>query len=142
MGRGVVGFLLDTNVLSELRRREPDPGLLRWWGTVDDDALFISVLVVGEVEQGVLRLRHRGDHGQADRLAEWLERLVHSYADRIVPVDGGVVRRWAAMNVPDRLPVIDGLMAATAAHHGWTFVTRNTKDVSDRGIPLLNPFEG
>lgn len=135
-----MSFLLGTNVLSGLRRREPDPGLLKWWDEVEDADLYISALVVGEIRLGVRKLHHRGDRSQAEQLSDWLDRLVRAYGDRIVPVDVGVVLEWATMNVPDRIPVVVGLMAATAKHHGWTFVTRNTKDVADRGVRLLNPF--
>jgi predicted nucleic acid-binding protein len=137
-----LSFLLDTNVLSELRRREPDPGFLRWWDGVEDSDLYTSALVVGEIRLEVRKLHHRGDRSQAERLSDWLDRLVRAYGDRVVPVDVGVVLEWAPMNVPDRIPVVDGLMAATAKHHGWTFVTRNTKDVANRGVRLLNPFTG
>lgn len=142
MGCGPVSFLLDTNILSELRSKTPDPGLLGWWSEVEDHHLFLSVLTIGEIEQGVARLRHRGDQVQAESLARWLGRIIDSFGDRIVPIGVAEVREWALMNVPDRMPVVDGLLAATARHRQWTLVTRNTKDVENRGVRLLDPFEG
>lgn len=133
-----MGYLLDTNVLSELRRRNPDPGVLSW--AAKATPLFTSALVIGEIRQGVEALRRR-DTAQADRLAEWLSTVRHSYADRILPVTAEIAETWGRLTVPDPLPVIDGLLAATAQVHGLTFVTRNVKDVACTGVPVLNPFE-
>jgi toxin FitB len=135
-----VGFLLDTNVLSEVRRKRPDPNVQAWLAAVPEAELYVSVLVVGEIRQGIERLRRR-DRSQALVFETWLSALVRGYADRIVPVTAEVAEEWGRMNVPDPLPVIDGLMAATAKLRGWTFVTRNVADLTDRGVRLLNPFE-
>jgi hypothetical protein len=96
--------------------------------------------VIGEIHQGIERLRRRDDD-QARALDEWLERLKSSYADRIIPVTTDVAEAWGRLNVPDALPSVDGLMAATALVHGWTLATRNTKHVERTGVPLVNPFE-
>jgi toxin FitB len=135
-----VGFLLDTNVLSEVRRKRPDPNVQAWLAAVPEAELYVSVLVVGEIRQGIERLRRR-DRSQALVFETWLSALVRGYADRIIPVTAEVAEEWGRMNVPDPLPVIDGLMAATAKLRGWTFVTRNVADLAGCGARLLNPFE-
>jgi predicted nucleic acid-binding protein len=135
-----VGFLLDTNVISEARRKRPDANVEAWLTTVPEAELYVSVLVVGEIRQGIERLRHR-DRSQAVVFETWLSTLVDSYADRIVPVTAEAAEEWGRMNFTDPLPVIDGLMAATAKVRGWTFVTRNVADLAGCGARLLNPFE-
>jgi toxin FitB len=135
-----VGFLLDTNVLSEVRRKRPDPNVQAWLAAAPEAELYVSVLVVGEIRQGIERLPRR-DRSQALVFETWLSALVRGYADRIIPVTAEVAEEWGRMNVPDPLPVIDGLMAATAKLRGWTFVTRNVADLAGCGVRLLNPFE-
>jgi predicted nucleic acid-binding protein len=132
-------YLLDTNVISELRKRSPDPRVLAWYNSVSSAEIFISALSIGEIRQGIERLR-RKDPGRADLLEQWLGGLRLTYRDHIVDVDAGTAEEWGRMNVPDPLPVIDGLLAATARAHGWTLVTRNTADLARTGITLLDPF--
>jgi predicted nucleic acid-binding protein len=134
-----VSHLLDTNVLSETRRRQPDPGVLAWLATVRPNELFVSVLVIGELRAGVDRLARR-DAVQADALGRWLEQLTTVYEDRIVPITLEIAQEWGRLTVPDRLPAVDGLLAATALVNDWTLVTRNTADVESTGVRLLNPF--
>jgi predicted nucleic acid-binding protein len=134
-----VSFLLDTNVVSETRRKAPHPGVLAWVASVPESELFLSVLVIGEIRQGVERLARR-DPAQADVLGRWLKQLVAAYEDRIVPVTIEVAQVWGRLTVPDPVPVVDGLLAATALVRGWTLVTRNTADVASTGVPVLNPF--
>ncbi len=135
-----MSYLLDTNIVSEARKGErADPGVVAWLSSVRERDLYISVLVVGEIRQGIERLRRR-DPAQAEPFNAWLERLLREYADRVVPVNAEIAEEWGRMNVPDPLPAIDGLMAATAKARGMTFVTRNTADVARTGIRLLNPF--
>jgi hypothetical protein len=136
----VTNYLLDTNVLSEIRRRRPDPAVLRWYADVPAQNLFISALVVGELRQGVDRLARR-DPAQAARFEDWLKQLVTVYEDRIVPVTAQIAETWGRLNVPDPVPAVDGLLAATALVRDWTLVTRNTADVAGTGVRLLNPFE-
>jgi predicted nucleic acid-binding protein len=136
-----VSHLLDTNVLSEIRKRQPDPGVLEWFATVRASELFVSVLVIGEIRQGVDRLARR-DAVQADVFNRWLKQLTTVYEDRIVPITSDIAEEWGRLNVPDRLPVVDGLLAATALVNDWTLVTRNTADVESTGVKLLNPFDG
>jgi predicted nucleic acid-binding protein len=102
--------------------------------------LFISVLTVGEIRLGIERLR-RKDITQADLLEQWLRGLQVTYADHIVDVGTGIAEQWGRLNVPDPLPVIDGLLAASAKARGWTLVTRNTADLARRGVPVINPFD-
>lgn len=134
-----MAFLLDTNVVSEARRQTPDSKVRAWLASVPDAELYVSVLVIGEIRQGIERLRRR-DPAQVVVFETWLSTLLHDYADRIVPVTAEVAEEWGRLNVPDPLPVIDGLMAATAKVRGWTFVTRNVADLARAGVRLLNPF--
>jgi toxin FitB len=135
-----VSYLLDTNVVSEIRKKAPNSGVSAWLASVPDDELFLSVLVVGEIRQGIERLARR-DLAKAEILEQWLSRLVHAYGDRIVPITVRVAEAWGRLNVPDPVPVVDGLMAATALVHDWTLVTRNVDDVSSTGVRFLDPFE-
>lgn len=136
-----MSFLLDTNVVSEIRKKTPDPGVAAWFASVPADELFLSVLVVGEIRQGIDRLARR-DPAQAEIFEWWLSRLADNFADRIVPITALVAEAWGRLNVPDPLPVVDGLMAATALVHGWTLVTRNGSDVASTGVRCLDPFAG
>jgi predicted nucleic acid-binding protein len=133
-------YLLDTNVVSELRKRDPDRNLLAWFATVTSADLFLSVLTIGEIRLGVERLR-RKDAAQADIIEQWLRGLHAGYRDRLIDVDAAVAEEWGRMNVPDPLPVIDGLLAASAKVHGWILVTRDIADLTGSGVSLLNPFE-
>ena len=135
-----MGYLLDTNVVSELRKREPDRNVLAWFSGVPSDSLRLSALTIGEIRLGVERLGRR-DSVQAEILHSWLATLRTTYRDRIVPLDADIAEEWGRLNSPDPMPVIDGLLAATASLRDWTLVTRNTKDVQGRGIDVLNPFE-
>ena len=134
-----MSYLLDTTVVSEIRKKVPDPGVSAWLVSVPDDELFLSVLVVGEIRQGIERLA-RPDLVQAEVFELWLSQLVRDYGDRIVPITAPVAEAGGRLNVPDPVPVVDGLMAATALVHGWTLVTRNVDDVASTGVRLLDPF--
>jgi toxin FitB len=135
-----MSLLLDTNIVSELRKRDPDPNVLAWYATVSSADLFLSVLTIGEICLGVERLRRR-DPEQADTIERWLRVLQAGYRDRLIDVDAAIAEEWGRMNVPDPLPVIDGLLAASAKIRGWTLVTRNVNDLRGSGASLLNPFE-
>lgn len=132
--------MLDTNVVSELRKQDPDPHVLAWYGTVTSAEIFVSVLTIGEIRLGIERLR-RKEPARADLLEQWLRGLHASYGDHIINVDAAAAEEWGRLNVPDPLPVIDGLLAASAKIRGWTLVTRNTADVARSGVALLNPFD-
>jgi hypothetical protein len=134
-----MSFLLDTNVVSELRKKSPDPGVVDWIKSVRSAQLYLSVLVVGEIKQGVDRLATR-DPQQAAVIDDWRQRLVRGYSDRIVPVSVEVAEAWGRLTASGPLPLVDGLMAATALVYDWTFVTRNIADVERTGARLLNPF--
>lgn len=134
-----MSFLLDTNVVSEIRKKTPDKGVVTWFASVPADRLFLSVLVVGEIRQGIARLA-RQDPAQAENLEHWLGQLVDGYGDRVVPITAQIAEAWGRLNVPDPVPVVDGLMAATALIHDWTLVTRNVHHVAATGARLLNPF--
>ena len=135
-----MAFLLDTNVISEARRPAADPNVRAWLASVPDADLYVSALVIGEVRQGIERLRRR-DPARVEVFEAWLSVLLHDYGDRIVPVTAEVAEEWGRLNVPDPLPVIDGLMAATAKVRGWTLVTRDVGDLARTGVRLLNPFD-
>jgi toxin FitB len=136
-----MSFLLDTNVVSEIRKQAPDPGVASWFNSVPADRLFLSVLVVGEIRQGVERLARR-DPIQAEIFERWLSQLIDGYGDRLIPITDRIAQAWGRLNVPDPVPVVDGLMAATALVHDWTLVTRNVGDVRSTGVRVLNPFSG
>ena len=136
-----MSYLLDTNVISELRKGERcDGGLARWYEALRDDDVYLSVLTIGELRRGVELIRRR-DTASAERLDSWLDRVSSGYADRILPVDGSVAERWGRLNVPDPLPVVYGLLAATAMTHGLTLATRNVRDVAGTGVSWVNPFD-
>jgi predicted nucleic acid-binding protein len=134
-----MSFLLDTNVLSEARRPAGDPQVHAWIASTPGVDLYVSVLVIGEIRQGVERLRRR-DPAQAAILETWLATLRQTYADRLLPVTMEISEAWGRLSVPNPLPAIDGLLAATALVHGLTLVTRNTSDVARTGVRLFNPF--
>ena len=136
----MVSFLLDTNVISEARRPRGDANVKAWLASVPADNLYLSVLVVGEIRGGRERLRRR-DPVQADAYEGWLATLRRDYADRLLPVTAEVADEWGRMNVSDPVPVVDGLMAATAKVKCLTLVTRNTADIERSGVRILNPFE-
>jgi toxin FitB len=136
-----VSFLLDTSVVSEIRKQAPDAGVASWFDSVAPDSLFLSVLVVGEIRHGIESLARR-DPAQAEIFERWLGQLVSGYGDRLIPITERIAQVWGRLNVPDPVPVVDGLMAATALAHDWTLVTRNVSDVRSTGVRLLNPFAG
>lgn len=110
-----------------------------WLRSRETDELFLSVLVLGEIRRGVERIRS-ADPVQAGAIEGWLDRLMASYGDRVLAVDGRVAEAWGRLSAIRPIPVEDGLMAATAMVHGLTFVTRNVIDVTGLGVPLLDPW--
>ena len=134
-----MSFLLDTNVISEVRKPDGNQTVRAWLAAVKGVDLYLSVLVVGEIRQGIERL-YRRDPAQASIYETWLAMLRQDYADRILPITIEVAEEWGRMNVPNAMPVVDGLMAATARVQGLTFVTRNTGGLARTGVRLLNPF--
>lgn len=133
-------LLVDTNVFSELRRRTPNPHVLGWHAATRSDELFTSVLVIGELRRGV-ESRRRRDPVAGAALDAWLRLTEEDLGERVLPVTREVADRWGRLNVPDRLPAVDGLLAATALVHNMTIVTRNVADVRRTGAKTVNPFE-
>ena len=136
-------FLLDTNVISELRKvgdGRADPNVTSWIAAQDAGRFYISALTVMELEIGVLRIERR-DPGQGARLRSWLEeRVLPEFADRTLPVDSAVARRCARLHVPDPRSDRDALIAATALVHGMSVVTRNRRDFEATEVPLIDPW--
>jgi predicted nucleic acid-binding protein len=134
-------FLLDTNVISELRRPEKaNPHVVHWSKHQDPGVLFLSVISILEVERGALLLDRR-DRQQASMLLRWLENsVIPAFSERILPVDIFVARRCATLHVPDPRAGRDSFIAATALVHGFTVVTRNVRDFEPMGVPTLNPW--
>jgi predicted nucleic acid-binding protein len=133
-------YLIDTNVLSEMSKRSPHEGVSAWFESVHAEQLWVSVLVLGEIRAGIAN-RARRDARAAARLGAWLDRIVAAHKSRILPVTRRVADVWGPLNVPDRLPAIDGLLAATAIVHDLTLVTRNVREVARTGVRVLNPFD-
>lgn len=134
-------WLVDTNVLSELRKGvRCDPAVARWADGVSDESMYTSVLVLGEIRRGVERLR-RKDAAQAKLLARWLEQVRLAFAGRILEVTEQVAEEWGRLDIPDPRPVVDALLAATAKVNGLTLVTRNTGDFASTGVDVHNPFK-
>jgi hypothetical protein len=135
-----VSFLLDTNVVSELRKgQRADPGVSAWFAELEEDEIFLSALTLGEIRRGIESVRRR-DSESAAALDAWLHRLVALHVDRIVPVDLPIAELWGRLSGPDPLPVVDGLLAATALVHGLTLATRNVKHVERTGVSCVDPF--
>ena len=135
-----MSHLLDTNVISELRKGErADSSVFAWFAGLNDEEIFLSVLTIGEIRRGVEGVRRR-DPDSAAALDSWLARLSQAHRERILPIDRAIAEEWGRMNVPDPLPVVDGLLAATAKVLDLTLVTRNVADVEGTGVELLNPF--
>lgn len=134
-------FLLDTNVVSELRRRDrTDPAVAAWADSVHPSDLYLSAVTLLELETGA-RLRARRDPTQGRMLMQWIEnQVLPGFAERILPVDVAVARRCAELNVPDPRPTRDSLIAATAIVHRLTIVTRNLRDFETTGTGLVNPW--
>jgi hypothetical protein len=136
-----LSFLLDTNVLSELRKGpRADDRVVEWFEGVAEDEIHLSVLVVGELRRGVERLRGK-DVRQAVVLEAWLREVVREHAERILPVDSRVAEQWGRLTAMRSASLIDTLMAATAQVFGLVLVTRNVKDVAWTGVSCLNPFD-
>jgi predicted nucleic acid-binding protein len=135
-----MGFLIDTNILSELQKGgRADIGVRTWYDNCNPEDLFLSVLVVGEIRQGIERLRRR-DPVQAEKLEHRLADVQTMMHGRILAITENIAQKWGCINSPDPMPVIDGLLAATALEHDLTLVTRNVRDVKRSGVITLNPF--
>lgn len=135
-----MSFLVDTNVISELRKRDrANAGVQAWFEAVREDEVYLSVLVIGELRRGIERLRRRDDRG-AESLDLWLGTLLAVHGDRILPITHEVADLWGRTGLEQPLPVIDALLGATARVHGLAIVTRNERDLVRTGAHVLNPF--
>ena len=142
MARGrPLRFLLDTNVISEIRKLErTDPNVAKWVAQTPVKEIGTSVLVLAEIRRGI-ELKRRRDAEQAGALDRWFAQMRTRLGDRVLPIDEPIAEAWALFSVPDPLPLIDGLLAATAKVHGLMLVTRNTADVARTGVATLDPFQ-
>jgi predicted nucleic acid-binding protein len=140
----VSGFLLDTNCVSELVRVKPEPRVLEWMEAAEETLLHLSVMTLGEIRKGLAALPQGR---RRTRLEAWLEvDLRARFSGRILPVDAAVADRWGLLAAQARrngvtLPIVDGLLAATALHHNLTLVSRNVSDFAAAHVPVLNPWE-
>ena len=131
--------MLDTNVLSELRKPRPDPSVERWFGTTQETSLFVSVLTFGEVRRGIERLRQR-DPTQASVFETWLGELETAFSARVLDVDVTVAQAWGRIGAEGPIPAVDGLLAATALVHGLVVVSRDTRPYERIGVAWLDPW--
>lgn len=135
-----MSFLLDTNVISEIRKGvRAHPQVVRWVEATPADKLFTSVVVLAEIRRGI-ELKRRHDRAQAALLDGWYETMRTGLGDRVLPISEPVADTWARLGIPDPIPLFDGLLAATALVHGMTLVTRNIADIARTGVPTLDPF--
>lgn len=133
-------YLLDTNVVSELRKRDRcDENVAAWYTGISDEDLFLSVLTLGEIRKGIELLRDR-DLRQAEVLEDWLEDVKRHYQGRILSIDADTANAWGRTYYVRNVSVVDGLLAATARVHDMTLVTRNVSDVEGLGVRVLDPF--
>lgn len=132
-------YLLDTCVISELRKSQRDPAAETWMSGIEPDEAFLSVLTLGEIRRGI-ELRRAKDPKAAGSLERWLLGLESHYGERILPISPAVADRWGRLCLQQPLPVTDGLIAATALEHKLTIVTRNVRDFERSGVNTFNPF--
>lgn len=132
-------YLLDTNIVSETRKKQADENVLAFVSHAHSTSLYISVLTLGELRKGVAQ-RYRSDPHAAKLLATWVDGLEFTFADRILGVDAATARLWGELSAQRPRPVINTLLAATAIVHQMILVTRNTNDVQDIDVKLHNPF--
>jgi predicted nucleic acid-binding protein len=136
-----VKYLVDTNVISEVRKGPRcDKSVMSWWMGIPPESIFLSVLTIGEIRKGVENIRRR-DGRSASALESWLLQIIRHFRDQILPIELEIVEEWGWMSIPNPLPVVDGLLAATAKVRGLTLVTRNIADMERADVSLLNPWE-
>jgi toxin FitB len=137
-----VKFLVDTNVISELRKRNgADPNVARWVDRTPVKDIGTSVVVLAEIRHGI-ELKRRKDPKQAETLDRWFTRMRMRLGDRVLPVDEPIAEAWAQLGIPSPIPLIDGILAATAIVHELTLVTRNIGHISGTGVRFVDPFAG
>jgi predicted nucleic acid-binding protein len=137
-----MSYLIDTNIISEVRKGERcDATVSAWYARVTDEDLFLSTLVLGEIRKGV-ELARRRDARKAEALQRWLREVETAFNGRTLGIDNAVSDQWGRMSAIRPVAVVDGLLAATALVNDLTLVTRNDRDVADLGAKVLNPFTG
>jgi hypothetical protein len=136
---GKIEYLLDTSVVSETRKKKAETAVTAFLEAVDSSSLYLSVLTIGELRRGVAAKR-RDDPAVAKNLAAWVQGLEVGFAERILGIDAAIAGLWGDWSAQRSRPVVDTLLAATAVVHGLTFVTRNTRDVQDLPVKVLNPW--
>lgn len=136
-----MAYLIDTCVISELRKRNCDKGVAAWMSSIQPEDAFLSVLTLGEIRRGI-EMRRIKDPAAADTLERWLSGLEAHYAERILPITSAIADRWGRLPMNQPLPVSDGLIAATGLEQKLTVVTRNIADFRRAGVGTLNPFSG
>lgn len=135
-----MSYLIDTNIISEVRKGSRCDALVAsWYASIDDADLYLSVLVLGEIRKGI-ELARRRDPAKAAALEAWLTKVDAAFGDRVLPVDRSVTEEWGRMSALHPIPVINGLLAATAKTHRMTLVTRNDASIAGIGATVLNPF--
>jgi len=133
-------FLLDTNIVSELRKRKPHQGVVAWIEAAPEESLFVSAVTVGEIQAGI-EITRQQDANKAKEIEVWLDTVAHSFG--VLAVDAAIFRRWAQlMHRRADHHLEDALIAATALVRGLTVVTRNVDDFEPFGVALINPFAG
>jgi predicted nucleic acid-binding protein len=136
-----VSYLIDTNIISEVSKGDNcNPRVAAWYDSIDDESIYLSVLVLGEIRKGIERSRTR-DSGKTRALEKWLVTLNRSFSERIISVDHAVADEWGRMAARRPVSTVDALLAATAKVHRMTLVTRNVADVADLGAEIFNPFD-
>ncbi len=136
-------YLIDTNVISEVRKARADPGVVAFFDAVDaaNEPIYLSAITIGELRRGVELIRHRGDHDQAAVLENWLAIIVSEFAGRILAFDTEAAQVWGRLRVPNPSNALDKQIAAIALVNDMTVVTRNTTDFEGTGLYLINPFD-
>ncbi len=137
-------YLIDTNVLSEIRKKQKaNKGVRQFFEliTKEEENVYVSVVTIGELRRGIELIKHRGDTRQANQLEKWLGVILNDYQDNILSLDEDIAQLWGTLRAPHPENALDKQIAATALIHGLTVVTRNSKDFTKTGVKVLNPFE-
>lgn len=135
-----MGYLIDTNVISELVKGAPNKHVVKWFGSISDSELYLSVLTLGEIRKGVSKIENLQ---KQNKIKIWLDHeLLQWFGERIIPIDQAIANKWGILqsSISRTLPAIDSLIAATAIHSDLILVTRNVKDFDIPGIEVINPF--
>lgn len=133
-------WLLDTMVISELRKRDPDPNVVVWLSSAPENSLFLSVITISEIQRGIALQRGK-DAPFAERLQFWLDEMMRNYGDRVLPVTTEIACRWGELTARVGHDGADVVIAATALQHGLSVVTRNKRHFSQFSVPVFNPYD-